>query len=170
MPEGKINQTTSLNITKRDSLESSDGPFQGCYIDNLFSLGIDPDIVNEVQKLMKEEFEARGLIMSEDDVARTERQLLGVLLKGEDNRIEPPEKFVREIAYVAGKKRIRVWEFEKIMGKSAWIFPLHRRFFSILHECYRLLTHVRRGLDSGKIKETDIIHLTKEVRTEFQTI
>ena len=170
MRKDKNTQTTSLNIPKRAPLESSDGPFQGTYIDNLFSLGVDPDVVNEVQKLMKEEFEARGLIMSENDLARVERQLLGILLKGEENKLEPPEKFIREVAYVAGKKRIRVWEFDKIMGKCAWIFPLHRRFFSILQECYRLLTQVRRGLDSGKIKDTDIIHLSKEVRTEFRTV
>ena len=74
-------------------------------------------MVNEVQKLMREEIEARGLIMSENDAARVERQLLGILLKGEHNRLEPPEKFIREIAYVAGKKRIIVWEFEKPGGE-----------------------------------------------------
>ena len=42
-------QTTSLNINKRGYIETLDGPFQGCYIDNLFSLGTDPFVVNTVQ-------------------------------------------------------------------------------------------------------------------------
>ena len=41
-------QTTSLNINKRGYIEVLDGPFQGCYIDNLFSLGVDPLVVNMV--------------------------------------------------------------------------------------------------------------------------
>ena len=42
--------TTSLNITKRGYVEALDGPFQGCYIDNLFSMGVDPLVVDMVQK------------------------------------------------------------------------------------------------------------------------
>ena len=45
-------QTTSLNITKRGYIEVLDGPFQGCYIDNLFSLRVDPLVVDMVQKYM----------------------------------------------------------------------------------------------------------------------
>ena len=36
MVEKTGQQTTSLNITKKGFIESSGGPFQGCYIDNLF--------------------------------------------------------------------------------------------------------------------------------------
>ena len=128
MVEAMGQQTTSLNITKKGCIEISDGPFQGCYIDNLFSMGVDPVVVNMVQKFMTQEFEKHGLVMSEDSGACTERKLLGVLLQGEQNKISPSEKFLQEIAYIAKRKRIRVWEFDKIMGKCAWIFPLHRRF------------------------------------------
>ena len=151
--------TTSLNITKKGYIEISNGLFQGSYIDNLFSMGVDPVVVNMVQKYMTREFEKHGLVMSEDSGAYTERKLLGVLLQGEQNKISPAEKFLQEIAYIAKRKRIRVWEFDKIMGKCAWIFPLHRRFFSILSESYRLLAHVRRQLDKGAIREDNIIHL-----------
>ena len=70
-------QTTSLNITKRGYIEALDGPFQGCYIDNLFSLGTDPFVVNTVQKYMIKEFEKQGLVMSEDDPACSERKFFG---------------------------------------------------------------------------------------------
>ena len=56
------------------------------------------------------------------------------------------------------------------MGKCAWLFPLHRRFFSILLIAYRLLARVRRGLDSGKLDENDTLHLDKDVRREFGTV
>ncbi len=101
MVEETGQQTTSLNITKKGFMESSDGPFQGCYIDNLFSMGIDPIVVDMVQKIMTQEFEKHGLIMSEDSKACAERKLLGVMLLGEQNKISPPEKFLQEIAYVA---------------------------------------------------------------------
>ena len=98
-------------------LPTSDGPFQGCYIDNLFTTGVDPDIVNRVQKLMTDEFEAHGLLMSEDDPARSERKLLEVMLCGERNEVRPPAQFWKEVAYIAGSTRLKVWEFDKIMGK-----------------------------------------------------
>ena len=107
--------TTSLNITKRGFVEALDGPFQGCYIDNLFSLGPDPAVLNTVHKYLIREFEEQGLVMSEDDSAKEERKLLGVILAGAENRVKPPEKFAQEIAYIAQKKRVRVWEFDKIM-------------------------------------------------------
>ena len=47
---------------------------------------MDPDVVHRVQKLMTEEFEANGLLMSEDDPAKLERKLLGVVLKGDKMR------------------------------------------------------------------------------------
>ena len=163
-------QTTSLKITKRGYFEALDGPFQGCYIDNLFSLGTDPFVVNTVQRYMIKEFERQGRVMSEDDPACSERKLLGVILAGAENKIKPPDQFAQEIAYIATTKRIRAWEFDKIMGKCAWIFPLHRRFFSILSRAYRLLARVRRGLDSGEMEENTILHLDKEVRREFTTV
>jgi len=128
--------TTSLNITKRGYVEALDGPFQGSYIDNLFSLGPDPTVLNTVHKYMIREFENRGLIMSEDDPARSERKLLGVILAGAENCIKPPDQFAHEIAYFATRTRVKIWEFDKIMGKCAWLFPLHRRFFSILKVAY----------------------------------
>ena len=163
-------QTTSLNITKRGFVKTLDGPFQGCYIDNLFSLGPEPDVLNLVHKYLIREFENRGLVMSEDDTARTERKLLGVILDGAQNSIKPPDKFAHEIAYFATRTRVKVWEFDKIMGKCAWIFPLHRRFFSILIVAYRLLARGRRGLDSGTLDPNDTIHLDKDVRREFGTV
>lgn len=163
-------QTTSLNITKRGFVDKLNGPFQGCYIDNLFSLGPEPRVLNTVHKYLIREFQAQGLVMSEDDPAKSRRKLLGVDLVGEENRIKPPEKFVHEVAYFAVKKRVRVWEFDKIMGKCAWLFPLHRRFFSILSAAYRLLSRVRRGLDSGSLDENDILHLDKAVRREFGAV
>ena len=162
--------TTSLNITKRGYIETLNGPFQGCYIDNLFSIGPDPAVLNTVHKYMIREFEERGLIMSEDDPARSERKLLGVILSGAENCIKPPDQFAHEIAYFATRSRVKVWEFDKIMGKCAWLFPLHRRFFSILKAAYRLLARVRRGLDSGTLDENDTLHLDKQVRREFGTV
>ena len=119
---------------------------------------------------MTEEFEANGLLMSEDDPARSERKLLGVILAGAENCIKPPDQFAHEIAYFATRTRVKVWEFDKIMGKCAWLFPLHRRFFSILKVAYRVLARVRRGLDSGTLDENDTLHLDKQVRREFGTV
>jgi len=123
-------QTTPLNITKRGFVQALDGPFQGCYIDNLFSLGTDPTMLNMVHRYMIQEFKDRGLVMSEDDPARSERKLLGVILAGAENCIKPPDQFAHEVAYFATRKRVKVWEFDKIMGKCAWLFPLHRRFLA----------------------------------------
>ena len=92
-------QTTSLNITKRGYIEALDGPFQGCYIDNLFSLGPDPEVLNTVHKYLTTEFEKKGLVMSEDDPACETRKLLGVILAGAENKIKPPDQFAQEIAY-----------------------------------------------------------------------
>ena len=79
---------------------------------------------------MTKEFEDNGLIlvMSEDDPAKTKRKLLGVSLGGEEGEIRPPEQFLQEVAYTRNKGRVRVWEFDKTMGKCAWMFPLHRFF------------------------------------------
>ena len=98
-------QTTSLNIPKKGFLPSSDGPFQGCYIDNLFTMGCDPDVVNVFQKMMTEEFEEDGLLMSEDDPAKEKRKLLGIMLDGENNEVRSPEQFLIEIAYLAERPR-----------------------------------------------------------------
>ena len=162
--------TTSLNITKRGYIEKLDGPFQGSYIDNLFSIGPDEAVLNTVHRYMIQEFEKKGLVMSEDDPARSERKLLGVILAGAENCIKPPDQFAHEIAYFATRTRVKVWEFDKIMGKCAWLFPLHRRFFSILKVAYRVLARVRRGLDSGTLDENDTLHLDKQVRREFGTV
>ena len=65
--------------------------------------------------------------------------------------------------YVATTTRVRCWIFEKAMGKNAWLFPLSRRFFSLLHRSYGLLAHHRR-------KETPswrVIRLPRKVRQEF---
>ena len=105
MIKNEIAQTTSLNITTRAMLESSDGPFQGCYIDNLFTMGCDPDVVNVFQKMMTEEFEEDGLLMSEDDPAKEKRKLLGIMLDGENNEVRSPEQFLIEIAYLAERPR-----------------------------------------------------------------
>ena len=70
-------QTTSLNITKRGYIEVLEGPFQGCYIDNLFSLGTDPEVLNTVHRYLIREFEKQGLVMSEDDPACSERKFFG---------------------------------------------------------------------------------------------
>ena len=67
--EEKGQQTTSLNITKKGYIQTSNGPFQGSYIDNLFSIGPDPIVVNMGQKYMTREFEKQGLVMSEDSEA-----------------------------------------------------------------------------------------------------
>ena len=56
------------------------------------------------------------------------------------------------------------------MGKCAWLFPLHRRFFNILFRSYHFLAFVREGLDAGRFQETDKVQLTDEVRTEFETV
>ena len=82
--------TTSLNITKKGYIEISNGLFQGCYIDNLFSIGPDPVVVNMVQKYMTREFEKHGLVMSEDSEACEERKLLSGLCFKESKIRSPP--------------------------------------------------------------------------------
>ena len=62
--------------------------------------------------------------MSDDDPARSERKLLGVMLVGAENCIKPPDQFVHEVAYFATRKKVKVWEFDKIMGKCACLFPV----------------------------------------------
>ena len=60
---------TSLNTPKRSHLVQR-GPFQGCYIDNPFTVGASPSQVNWYQKLMTREFEESKLVMSENDEAK----------------------------------------------------------------------------------------------------
>ena len=84
-----------LKYYKKRDIEISNDPFQGCYIDNIFSMGRDPIVVDMVQKYMTREFEKHGLIMSEDSKACAKRKLLGVVLEGEQNRISPQRSFTR---------------------------------------------------------------------------
>ena len=68
--------------------------------------------------------------------------------------------------YVATTSRIRYWIFEKAMGKNAWLFPLSRRFFSLLHHSYVLLAyHRRKGTASYQN-----INLPSRVRQEFRNL
>ena len=58
---------------------------------------------------------------------------------------------------------LRYWIFEKAMGKNAWLFPLSRRFFALLHQSYVLLAHHRKkGTPSWRK-----IYLPTKVRQEF---
>ena len=100
-------------------------------------MGVDPAIVNMFQKLMTEEFEANGRLISEDDPAKDKRKLLGVMLNGETNEVRPPEQFLKEIAYISKSLRVKVWESDNLMGKCAWLFPMHRRFVSIIYYGYQ---------------------------------
>ena len=86
-------------------------------------MGPDPEIVNKVQKLMTEEFEANGLVMSEDDPAKLERKLQGVMLKGEQNEVRHPDQFLKEIAYLARNSRVKVWDLTKLWENVLGFFP-----------------------------------------------
>ena len=99
--------TIASNIAKK-TYTSLKGMFQGCYIDNLFTVGASPSQVNYYQKLMTKEFEDNGLIMSEDDPAKIKRKLLGAILDGEEGEIRPPEQILQEVEYVRNRGRVRV--------------------------------------------------------------
>ena len=56
------------------------------------------------------------------------------------------------------------------MGKCAWLFPFDRRFFSVLCKSYHILAFIRQGLEKLKFTEMTRVHLTEEIRVEFETI
>ena len=88
---------------------------------------------------------------------------------GETCSIKSPDKFLEEPAWMATQKRVPVWAYDKIMGRCASIFPLHRRFFSISYACYQLLAYLRQKLENGTIKETEKVHLNR-VRRELEAV
>ena len=158
-PEG----TVSLNITKDAPLRSGE-VYSGTYIDNLFSMGETKAQVRKVQRSIDQGFIDAGLPLSQQDEPVEDKQLLGMQMgKGE---VTCPDSYVDEMLYMSKRKRVPYWMFEKVMGKSAWLFPLKRRFFSLLFYAYRLLAHLRD-------KETPAnrsIQLNGKVREEFLAV
>ena len=92
------------------------------------------------------------------------------MLDGDVGQIRPPEKFLQEVAWIRRRHRVSVWEFDKIMGKCPWIFPLHRGYFSILYKSYHLLAYIRRGLEEGRFNGDYEVYLREDIRQEFKTI
>ena len=155
--------TVSLNITKDASLRSGE-VYSGTYIDNLFSMGESKPQVVDTQRAIDRGFESAGLPLSQQDDAVEDKQLLGLQLG--QGAVSCPISFLEEMMYMSQRKRVPFWMFEKVMGKSAWLFPVKRRFFAILFRAYRLLTRLRQK----DTPATRSISLNAAVRAEFRAI
>ena len=144
MREVLPNAVVSLNIAKQWHLRSSE-IYAGAYIDNLFTFA-EAERVSEcarVQTLIENAFVERGLPLSQSDPPVSDKRIMG-LETAVGPALTPPPGYAEECMYVATTTRVRYWIFEKAMGKNAWLFPLSRRFFSLLHRSYGLLAHHRR--------------------------
>ena len=53
-----------------------------------------------------------------------------------------------------------------MLGKCAWVFPLKRRFFSIIHKSYKLLAKCRKA----EVPNKKHIYLNKMIRRELETV
>ena len=153
----------SLNIPKNSFLRTAD-VYTGSYIDNLFCLGESAEEVNAVQRQIDQAFIDAGLPLSTQSEAAEQRKLLGLQLG--DGAVRCPDSYPEEMLHVSQRKYVPFWQFEKCMGKSAWLFPLRRRMFSVLFSSYELLAKKRRKETKSQV----LIRLPQKVRAEFECV
>ena len=115
----------------------------------------------EVQSRIEAAFEKRGLPLSQSDAPADEKKVVGLQC---GNGLEPPPDYGPQCRYVSQSKKLFVWEFEKAMGRNAWLMPLSRRFFSLLRESYKFYQKLRER-DPPKHNR---IQIPRAVREEFK--
>ena len=153
----------SLNIHKNQFLRSAD-TYYGGYIDNLFTVGESAADVDRVQDKITDAFKKEGFLMSEESRAAEYRRLLGLEVGG--GHLRGPAEFFGQCLKMSRMKRVQYWMFQKLMGRAAWIFPLKRRFFSILYYCYRFLAKKERKNTS----KYSYVTLSRKEREELKAV
>ena len=153
----------SLNQEK-DAFLPQGKEYCGSYIDNLFTLGEVKSSVNRTQRCIDEGFQASGLVLSTQDEAEENKKLLGVQMG--QGKVTCPDGFLEEIQYISTRRKVAFWRLDKAIGKCSWLFPLKRRFFSLLYRTFHLLARLRTRDVAPEYR----VSLSKRVRAEFAAV
>ena len=118
----------------------------GSYIDNIFSIGANREVVAATQEALHQHMDNVGLVIG--DVHPVQRALkeVGVLFDGESNTISHPiakTVTLRKAAlFLASQRRMRGDTVQVVLGHFTWAFSINRPLYSIFGAAYKFVEMV----------------------------